>query len=384
MALPAPGNPISASMINTEANRSSSFIAPLSGNNSTPQVGSLVKIYSPPDSNVNQIAPHKFSEFYLKSWNGRNSIQFKQYYYNSSNTFPNATQACVSSAWYGGSGTTVYYTGVLGVGTIFYTTSLGFTRYSFVNGRNYSFKTAPNSTETIHITANNLGTVQSYSVCPSLTSFWTALTSGQSFPWTGPGAFSSASAACAQRATYSYNYAAYHTGINAQPVAGDYVYLDQTLTTPLMAVNGNTWYQGSKSVGYVNYGEVTSRYAFNMETGSGSSNLNGPGAVKANITDCSRQTIRLKRSDTGTTNPPIFVNFYYQSSIGDAVNLTINDILYTDSDLTTTYATVQTWLFDAGTSLRNPCYNTISCPSSIRLNSSGVIIAKTCNINPCS
>ena len=381
MALPAPGNPISASMINTEADRSSSFTAPLSGNSSTPQVGSLVKIYSPPDSSVDQNAPHKFSEFYSKSWNGRNSIQFKQYYYNSSNSFPSATQACVSSAWYGGNGTTVYYTGILGVGTIFYTTPFGFTRYSFTSGQNYSFKTAPNSTETLAITADSLGVVQSYSVCPSLTAFWTANANN---PRNAPDSFSSSQGACAQRYSYSFNYFAYHTGVNTQPVAGDFVYLDQTLTTPLMATNNLVWYQGSDTASYVNYGEVINRYAFNMNTGSGSSNLNGPGTVKANITDCSRQTIRMRRSDTGVTNPSINLYFYYQASIGDAVNLTTNDILYTDSALTTTYPTAQTWLFDAGTSAKNPCYNTISCPSSISLNSSGVITNKTCNINPCS
>ena len=164
-------------------------------------------------------------------------------------------------------------------------------------------------------------------------------------------------------------------------MAGDFVYLDQTLTTPLMAINGLVWYQGSDTASYVNYGEVINRYAFNMNTGSGSSNLNGPGTVKANITDCSRQTIFLKRSGSV---PSILVQFYYQASIGDAVNLTTNDILYTDTALTTTYPTAQTWLFDAGTSAKNPCYNTIACPSSISLNSSGVITNKTCNINPCS
>jgi len=62
MALPAPGNSISASQINVEATRSASANAPLSGTSSTPQAGSLVKIYE--DSGVNQTAPHSYSEFY--------------------------------------------------------------------------------------------------------------------------------------------------------------------------------------------------------------------------------------------------------------------------------------------------------------------------------
>ena len=62
MALPAPGNPISANMINVEASRTGTTNAPLSGSSSTPQSGSLVKIYE--DAGVNQAAPHSYSEFY--------------------------------------------------------------------------------------------------------------------------------------------------------------------------------------------------------------------------------------------------------------------------------------------------------------------------------
>lgn len=61
MALPSSGE-IKASQINTEAGRSSSANAPLSGSSSTPQAGSLVKIYE--GAGVNQSAPHSYSEFY--------------------------------------------------------------------------------------------------------------------------------------------------------------------------------------------------------------------------------------------------------------------------------------------------------------------------------
>ena len=68
MTLPAPGNSISANQINVEAERSGTSNAPLSGSSSTPQAGSLVKIYSSPNSDVNQVAPHKYSEFYSKTF----------------------------------------------------------------------------------------------------------------------------------------------------------------------------------------------------------------------------------------------------------------------------------------------------------------------------
>jgi len=65
MALPAPGNPISANMINVEANRTGTTYAPLSVN-SVPVSTSLIGLYV--DSGVNQVAPHKYSEFYSKSF----------------------------------------------------------------------------------------------------------------------------------------------------------------------------------------------------------------------------------------------------------------------------------------------------------------------------
>ena len=61
MALPSSGE-IKASQINTEAGRSSDAEAPLSGSSSTPQAGSLVKLYE--GAGVNQAAPHSYSEFY--------------------------------------------------------------------------------------------------------------------------------------------------------------------------------------------------------------------------------------------------------------------------------------------------------------------------------
>ena len=68
MALPI-GGAISASMINTESATVSTNNAPLSGNSSTPQTGSLVKRYDDATPTpVNQVAPHAYSEFYGKSF----------------------------------------------------------------------------------------------------------------------------------------------------------------------------------------------------------------------------------------------------------------------------------------------------------------------------
>ena len=118
MALPAPGNPISANMINVEGQRSGTANAPLSGSSSTPQAGSLVKLYAPPNSTVDQNAPHAYSEFYSKSWssltsyssstmgvfnqacpfNGSNPGLSQTYYHNGSGSTPVAGDTCYSDS----------------------------------------------------------------------------------------------------------------------------------------------------------------------------------------------------------------------------------------------------------------------------------------------
>jgi len=116
MTLPAPGNSISANQINVEATRSGTANAPLSGTSSTPQNGSLIKIYE--DSGVNQVAPHKFSEFYGRSFptttaysssvmgvflqacpfNGSNPGLSQTYYHNGSGSLPAAGDKCTSDS----------------------------------------------------------------------------------------------------------------------------------------------------------------------------------------------------------------------------------------------------------------------------------------------
>ena len=100
MTLPAAGNPISANQINVEATRSGTANAPLSGTSSTPQAGSLVKIYE--NSGVNQSAPHAYSEFYSKTFSTLTSFTSaiaetgisctqtlnQTYYHDGSGTYP--------------------------------------------------------------------------------------------------------------------------------------------------------------------------------------------------------------------------------------------------------------------------------------------------------
>lgn len=128
MALPAPGNPISATLINIEAQRTGSTNAPLSGN-VVPTTTSLVGLYV--SSGVNQVAPHKYSEFYSKTYvpppspywfvNTTNTPSIgNAYKYNgtSSGRFViQDTTAALSTSWntslnpYGGSGLAVIQVG---------------------------------------------------------------------------------------------------------------------------------------------------------------------------------------------------------------------------------------------------------------------------------
>tara|TARA_R100000935_G_C2792784_1_gene146753 strand:- start:44 stop:520 length:477 start_codon:yes stop_codon:yes gene_type:complete len=118
MGLPSSGT-ISANMINAEVSgRSATANAPLSGTSSTPQTGSLVKLYVSASPPVNQIAPHAYSEFYGRSFvsttpynsstvsvfngvcpfNGSNPPASQQYHHNGSGTLPAVGNRCFSDA----------------------------------------------------------------------------------------------------------------------------------------------------------------------------------------------------------------------------------------------------------------------------------------------
>jgi len=118
MALPGSGT-ISANMINAEVpGRSATANAPLSGGSSTPQTGSLVKLYATASPPVNQSAPHSYSEFYGRSFvsttsyssstmgvfnqacnfNGFNPCCTQTYYHDGSGSLPAAGDICTSDA----------------------------------------------------------------------------------------------------------------------------------------------------------------------------------------------------------------------------------------------------------------------------------------------
>jgi len=118
MALPSSGQ-ISASQINAEVpGRSSTAQAPLSGTSSTPQAGSLVKLYATASPPVNQSAPHAYSEFYGRSFvsltsyssstmgvfnqacnfNGFNPCCTQTYYHDGSGSTPTAGDTCYSDS----------------------------------------------------------------------------------------------------------------------------------------------------------------------------------------------------------------------------------------------------------------------------------------------
>ena len=117
MALPSSGT-ISANMINVEASRAGTTANTKLAGASTPAAGSLVKIYAVASPPVNQVAPHKFSEFYGRSFptttaysssvmgvfnqacpfNGSNAGLSQTYYHNGGGSLPAAGNKCTSDS----------------------------------------------------------------------------------------------------------------------------------------------------------------------------------------------------------------------------------------------------------------------------------------------
>tara|TARA_B100000963_G_scaffold75320_1_gene63450 strand:+ start:890 stop:1366 length:477 start_codon:yes stop_codon:yes gene_type:complete len=158
MALPSSGQ-ISASQINAEVpGRSSTAEAPLSGTSSTPQTGSLVKLYATASPPVNQSAPHAYSEFY-----GRSFVTLTAFLSGAGTTGDACTTLGSSFTYYhDGSGT------YPAVGDKVYTNSSGTTPASGGSGTNYgAFSSGPPGppVQSYRITGST-GTVQAASVCP--------------------------------------------------------------------------------------------------------------------------------------------------------------------------------------------------------------------------
>tara|TARA_R100000742_G_C4273096_1_gene92552 strand:+ start:40 stop:801 length:762 start_codon:yes stop_codon:yes gene_type:complete len=230
MALPAPGNSISANMINVEAQRSGTANAPLSGSSSTPQAGSLVKLYAPPNSDVDQNAPHAYSEFYSKSWSSRDVKYYQRYYYGTTTPFSSVFDACGSSSWLCTGLNTFYYSGTLGNGTVCYDAASGNTlKFASAVTTPLSLKESRTGASTHTCNINSSSEVTNYAACPSLTAF-------DSSPETN------AVGSCTQT-IYSNTW--YHTGTDTYPKAGDWVFQNNGNYDPVVTTGGE-WFKSQQ------------------------------------------------------------------------------------------------------------------------------------------
>jgi hypothetical protein len=233
MALPAPGNPISANMINVEAARAGTTNAPLSGTSSTPQTGSLIKLYANASPTpVSQVAPHSFSEFYSKSFGPPRTANYYQLdYYNTSTPFATVYDACSSSAWLSTQLLTFYYSGTLGNGTVCFDASTGTTlEFSSAVTSPVSLKTARTNATTHTCTITSSSVIANYASCASLTAF-------SASPET------SGASVCSQ--TIPSN-SFYHTGINDYPEQGDWVFQNNGNYNPVLTT-GSQWFKAFTS-----------------------------------------------------------------------------------------------------------------------------------------
>lgn len=232
MTLPAPGNPISANMINVEATRSGTTNAPMSGTSATPQTGSLVKLYAPPDSDVDQTAPHAYSEFYSKSWSPRTVFYYSQWYYNTTTPFANVYDACSSSTWYSSNSGSFYYSGTLGNGTVCYDAASGSTlEFASAVTSPVSLKSTRTGTPTHTCTVDSSSAILNYAVCPTLTAF---NSSGET----------SGASVCSETI---YPNSWYHTGINAYPEQGDWVFQNNGNYQPVLTT-GSQWFKSQQGL----------------------------------------------------------------------------------------------------------------------------------------
>lgn len=217
MTLPAPGNSISANQINVEAERSGTSNAPLSGSSSTPQTGSLVKIYE--DSGVNQVAPHKYSEFYGKTFTPTGSA-FQMTNVTQAVGSLNPAQVCKEISDYGGFYTTYYHdgSGALPVaGDNIYTDEELTNAYvpsAFVEAAKGGGDPV---TSTYYFNAAS-SQVAKIEICESLSYYPSSNVAAN------------ATAACAASVPTSPPYNNVHNGTNFLPIAGDTVYVGVTLS----------------------------------------------------------------------------------------------------------------------------------------------------------
>jgi hypothetical protein len=229
MALPAPGNPISANMINVEASRTGTTNAPLSGSSATPQTGSLVKLYANASPTpVNQVAPHAYSEFYSKSFGPTRTIKYYQrYYYGTTTPFASVFDACGSSSWYSASVFNFYFSGTLANGTVCFDAATGSTlEFPSAVTTPLSLKSTTTGASTHTCNINSSSEITNYASCPTLIAFTAS-------PETSGGSV------CGQTIP-SNNF--YHTGIYDYPEQGDWVFQNDNNYQPVLTTGGQ-WFK---------------------------------------------------------------------------------------------------------------------------------------------
>ena len=233
MALPAPGNPISANMINVEASRTGTTNAPLSGSSATPQTGSLVKLYANASPTpVNQVAPHAYSEFYSKSFGPTRTIKYYQrYYYGTTTPFASVFDACGSSSWYSASVFNFYFSGTLANGTVCFDAATGSTlEFPSAVTSPLSLKSTTTGASTHTCNINSSSEITNYASCPTLIAFTAS-------PETSGGSV------CGQTIP-SNNF--YHTGIYDYPEQGDWVFQNDNNYQPVLTTGGQ-WFKAFTS-----------------------------------------------------------------------------------------------------------------------------------------
>ena len=186
------------------------------------------------------------------------------------------------------------------------------------------------------------------------------------------------------------NFRDYGNDIAAQNL----IYMVATFTNPCTATrniavwknnnpnsvqNGNKfWQDSSGSPGSPYPGTEFTIYSALSGLNAATFNLSSNG-IASNVTFCSLPSLVL--SDvyyfpSGSSTPTTPVDYYYSSTIGNASNLSVGDILYTDAALTTEVSipvAIKMAYFQTGTTATTTIYGAGECASIVMYENDGVI-----------
>ena len=186
------------------------------------------------------------------------------------------------------------------------------------------------------------------------------------------------------------NFRDYGNDIAAQNL----IYMVATFTNPCTATrniavwknnnpnsieNGNKfWQDSSGSPGSPYPGTEFTIYSALSGLNAATFNLSSSG-IASSVTFCSLPSLVL--SDvyyfpSGSSTPTTPVDYYYSSTIGNASNLSVGDILYTDAALTTEVSipvAIKMAYFQTGTTATTTIYGAGECASIVMYENDGVI-----------